>query len=146
MEVGAVEQGAAGDPVGDVPRARESAPGLPRRTDPDDRLVRKPLLGREGGANVEIYRGGTLTGGAAGGGEYGGAEGGYVYQELCELPPDFDGWHPVIGAWVVGNSAAGMGIRESRSLITDNQSKFQPHYMWTSSPDQETIAAWLREK
>lgn len=116
---------------------------LPAYLDEPTRMtdwVRKPLLGREG-ANVEIYRGGTLTGAA--GGDYG-AEG-YVFQELCELP-DFDGWHPVIGAWVVGNSAAGMGIRESRSLITDNQSKFQPHYMWTGSPDQETIAAWLREK
>ncbi len=121
---------------------------LPAYLDEPTRMtdwVRKPPAGTRGGGERRDLPRRHPDRGGRGRGEYGGAEGGYVYQELCELP-DFDGWHPVIGAWVVGNSAAGMGIRESRSLITDNQSKFQPHYMWTSSPDQETIAAWLREK
>lgn len=101
--------------------------------------VEKPLLGREG-ANVEIYRGGVLVG--AQDGEYG--EEGSVYQELAELP-EFDGWHPVIGAWIVNDQSAGGGIRESRGLITDNQSKFQPHYLWAARPDADQIAYWLDE-
>ncbi|RYG28768.1 hypothetical protein EON81_27950, partial [bacterium] len=33
----------------------------------------------------------------------------------------------VIGSWVVGGEARGIGIRESKSLITDNTSQFVPH-------------------
>jgi glutathionylspermidine synthase len=57
-------------------------------------------------------------------GEYG--EEGYIYQALCTLP-DFGGNYPLLGSWVVGQEAAGIGIRESRSLITDNSSRFVPH-------------------
>ncbi|MDH2424840.1 glutathionylspermidine synthase family protein [Sphaerisporangium sp. TRM90804] len=82
--------------------------------------VRKPLLGREG-ASMRIVTPGQTQDTP---GEYG-AEG-YVYQEFWPLP-DFDGWHPVLGAWVVGDEAAGVGIRETRGLITDNTSSFVPH-------------------
>ena len=51
---------------------------------------------------------------------------GFVYQELCELPC-FDGNYALIGSWVIGQEAAGIGIRESNSLITDNGSRFVPH-------------------
>ena len=57
-------------------------------------------------------------------GEYG-AEG-FVFQELCPLP-DFGGEHPVLGAWVIGDESAGLGIRETRGLITDDTSSFVPH-------------------
>jgi glutathionylspermidine synthase len=33
----------------------------------------------------------------------------------------------MIGSWVVGNSAAGIGIREDNSLITKDSSRFLPH-------------------
>jgi glutathionylspermidine synthase len=33
----------------------------------------------------------------------------------------------VLGAWVVDGEAAGLGIREAETLITDNQSRFVPH-------------------
>lgn len=82
--------------------------------------VRKPLLGREG-ANVEIVTPGNSYSKP---GPYG-AEG-FVYQEYAPLP-DFDGQHPVLGAWVVDGEAAGLGIRESDTLITDNLSRFVPH-------------------
>jgi glutathionylspermidine synthase len=43
----------------------------------------------------------------------------------------FDGKYPVIGSWVIGHeegdSAAGIGIRESDSPITTNLSRFVPH-------------------
>ncbi|MFC6085774.1 glutathionylspermidine synthase family protein [Sphaerisporangium aureirubrum] len=82
--------------------------------------VRKPLLGREG-ASIRIVTPGQTQDTP---GEYG-AEG-YVYQEFWPLP-DFDGWHPVLGAWVVGDESAGVGIRETWGLVTDNTSSFLPH-------------------
>jgi len=82
--------------------------------------VRKPKLGREG-ANVTIVKpDGTLTTT----GEYG--DEGYVYQAFHPLP-EFDGQHPVLGAWIVGDEAAGLGIRESAGLVTDQLSSFVPH-------------------
>ena len=82
--------------------------------------VRKPLLGREG-ANINIVAPGyeTQTGGVYG-------REGYVYQ-LFDPLPEFDGYRPVLGAWVVADEAAGLGIRESAGLITDNGSSFIPH-------------------
>ena len=89
-----------------------------------DRLtdyVRKPILSREG-ANIEIRESGAVI--QQTGGEYG--EEGFVYQQLFALP-NFNGRHPVIGSWIIGQEPAGMGIRESDSLVTDNFSRFVPH-------------------
>jgi glutathionylspermidine synthase len=82
-------------------------------------FVSKPLLSREG-ANVVIYKNRekimeTL-------GEY---KGEVIYQKLQELP-DFEGGRPVIGSWIIGDDFAGIGIRESTGLITDNYSQFIP--------------------
>jgi glutathionylspermidine synthase len=84
-------------------------------------FVKKPIYSREG-ANVELH---TLRGTIAQIGSYG-AEG-HVYQAYSPLP-DFDGNYPVIGAWIVGDEAAGMGIRENKQQITTNTSRFVPHY------------------
>jgi glutathionylspermidine synthase len=84
-------------------------------------FAKKPILSREG-ANIQLMKQGTML--AETSGEYG--EEGYIYQALCTLP-DFGGNYPLIGSWVVGQEAAGIGIRESRSLITDNSSRFVPH-------------------
>jgi glutathionylspermidine synthase len=96
---------------------------LPAYVEPDrlTNYVRKPILSREG-ANIEVRRSGSLV--QETGGEYG-AEG-YIYQQLFTLP-DFDGRHPVLGSWVIGQEPAGMGIRESDNLVTDNLSRFIPH-------------------
>jgi glutathionylspermidine synthase len=83
--------------------------------------VKKPLLSREG-ANITIVENEKLI--ANSDGDYG-AEG-FIFQELCKLP-NFDGNFPVIGSWVIGQQPAGMGIRESNTLITDNVSRFIPH-------------------
>jgi glutathionylspermidine synthase len=85
--------------------------------------VRKPIFSREG-ANVSMYKDGFLKEQTVG--AYG--EEGHVYQELFELP-SFYGNYPVIGSWVIGQEPAGIGIRESHSLITDNMSRFVPHFM-----------------
>jgi glutathionylspermidine synthase len=39
------------------------------------------------------------------------------------------GFTALIGSWIVGGEAAGIGIRESKSKITDNTSRFVPHYI-----------------
>jgi glutathionylspermidine synthase len=86
--------------------------------------VRKPLLGREG-ANVTLHQAGLEI---ESGGDYG--REGFVYQAVGPLK-SFDGMYPVIGSWVIGhekgNSAAGIGIRESDTAITTNLSQFVPH-------------------
>ena len=38
-----------------------------------------------------------------------------------------EGTRPVVGAWVVDMFFAGIGIRESDGLITNNLSRFVPH-------------------
>jgi glutathionylspermidine synthase len=83
--------------------------------------VEKPLFSREG-ANITIIENGLITSETKG--EYG--DEGFVYQQLQKLP-EFDGNFPVLGSWVIGGQAAGMGIREITSLITDNFSRFIPH-------------------
>jgi glutathionylspermidine synthase len=83
--------------------------------------VRKPLLSREG-ANVSVHAGGRTL--ADTGGDYG--EEGYVYQAYAPLP-DFGGHRPVVGSWVIAQEAAGIGIRESGGVVTDNFSRFVPH-------------------
>ena len=83
--------------------------------------VEKPKLSREG-ANVTIVEGNSVV--AATTGEYG--EGGYIYQAIAPLA-DFDGNHPVMGAWIINHEACGLGIREDSARITGNLSRFVPH-------------------
>jgi glutathionylspermidine synthase len=86
--------------------------------------VKKPLLGREG-ANITIHQPGEDV---ATGGNYG-AEG-FVYQDFAALR-SFGGKYAVVGSWLIGheegNTAAGVGIRESDSPVTTNTSQFVPH-------------------
>jgi len=88
---------------------------------PMKNYARKPLLSREG-ANVTLVENEKII--SETNGEYG--EEGFVYQQLYKLP-DFDGYRPVIGSWIIGDQAAGIGIRETNSLVTDNFSSFIPH-------------------
>ena len=85
-----------------------------------DNFVSKPFLSREGN-NICIHRNGTVA-------EY---DGSYscsstVYQEYAAIPC-FDGNFPVIGSWVIQGEPAGIGIREDRSEVTTNSSRFVPH-------------------
>ena len=82
--------------------------------------ARKPLLSREG-ANVIVH---TRAGEFASEGAYGTE--GFVYQQLAPIP-EFDGCRPVLGSWIIGGEAGGMGIRESDGWITANSSRFVPH-------------------
>lgn len=49
-----------------------------------------------------------------------------IFQSMFSLPA-YDGRYPVIGSWVIGQQPAGIGVRESDSLITSNTSRFVPH-------------------
>jgi glutathionylspermidine synthase len=85
-----------------------------------EQYVKKPVYSREG-CNVSIFQKDKLTC----------SEGPYestdcVYQAYTELPV-FDDMHPVIGSWVIDGESAGIGIRETNKLITDNLSMFVPH-------------------
>lgn len=84
--------------------------------------VCKPLLSREG-ANVSIVSSGRISTSTAG--PYGSE--GYVYQSYYPIP-DFEGNYPIIGSWVIASESAGIGIREDKSPITGNDSRFIPHY------------------
>lgn len=84
-------------------------------------FVKKPKLSREG-ANV-LMRTPQQTYYEPG--SYG--EEGFVYQGLTEIPA-FDGNYTVIGSWIVGDEAAGIGLREDATPITRNTSRFVPHY------------------
>ncbi len=83
--------------------------------------VRKPLFSREG-ANVELV---THSGEKVSEpGPY--ADSPFIRQKFQPLPK-FGDSYTMIGSWVVGNSAAGIGIREDNSLITKDSSRFLPH-------------------
>jgi len=83
--------------------------------------VEKPLLSREG-ANVIIHQGGTTI---AADGEYG--DEGRIYQAYAPVPR-FGDDYVTIGAWIIGDEPAGIGLREDTSPITRNTSRFVPHY------------------
>lgn len=106
------------------PRHPNIAPAFfdddPRRGALGKRFAKKPLLSREG-ANVSLIDGADS---ASEPGPYG-AEG-FVLQALAPLP-DFSGRRPVVGSWVVGDAAAGLGLREGDGPITTDAARFVPH-------------------
>jgi glutathionylspermidine synthase len=82
--------------------------------------VKKPKLSREG-ANIAVVRDGRTI--ARTDGDYGAD--GYICQRF--ISTEVSGHFPVVGAWIIDGEAAGCGIRESDTPITDNQSRFVPH-------------------
>ena len=83
--------------------------------------VRKPLYSREG-ANIELVdsQGQRLQ-----------VDGPYTdapfIRQAFHALPKFDQSYTLIGSWVVGDSAAGICIREDNTLITKDSSRFLPH-------------------
>lgn len=87
------------------------------------RWVRKPFFSREGAnirvesANgVELEVPGPYSAGPA------------ILQAWCP-PPSMGGQHPIIGSWLVGGEPVGMGVREDLGVITQDSSRFVPHYI-----------------
>lgn len=106
-----------------LPLLWEFFPGHPNllaasrhRTDVAGAVVRKPYWGREG-AGVTVLEPGQVEGPVTEP---------CIYQALAPLPV-FDGRHALVGSWVVGNNAVGIGMREDVDRVTRNTSCFVPH-------------------
>jgi glutathionylspermidine synthase len=83
--------------------------------------VSKPILGREG-SDVAFH---DVAGAPeAVVGEYQGQQ--RITQAYHKLPV-FDGWHAVVGSWVIDGVPCGMGVREDRGMVTGTKAKFRPH-------------------
>ena len=91
--------------------------------------VSKPRLGREG-ANVTVFDGSDATVAANEGG-YG--DEGFVYQERARFTPisteTGEAKTPVIGSWIVGETPAGIDLRETGGPITGDLAEFVPHFI-----------------
>lgn len=93
-----------------------------------EKWVKKPIFSREG-ANIDIIdnskqglsqRLSILSSP----GPYG--EEGFVYQQFHPLPKFADNF-TLIGSWLVNEQAAGISIREDKSVITQDMSRYLPH-------------------
>ncbi len=84
-------------------------------------FVRKPILSREG-SNIQLVRRGAVL--TETDGPY--SEVAVVYQAFHPLP-NLGRGHAVLGSWIIGDAACGMGIREDENPITHNTSRFVPH-------------------
>lgn len=84
--------------------------------------VRKPLWGREG-ANLRLEGAGGIieTDGPYGAGPM-------IWQARHDLPDMGEDNRPLLGLWMVGEAACGLGVREGLGPITRNTSRFVPHY------------------
>lgn len=91
---------------------------LPASHDPrdiDGAIVAKPRFGREGEGVRILERNARET-----------IEPGMVYQAHAPLYLSSAG-HGLVGLWLVGDEAVGLGMREDASPITGNASRFVPH-------------------
>lgn len=90
--------------------------------------VKKPILGREG-ANISYLDRNNGLEFQGKGSEFSPVydADGFVFQQKFNMP-NYDGFYPMLGVWVVGDKACGMGMREDFTAITGNDSHFVPHY------------------
>ncbi|WP_411852509.1 glutathionylspermidine synthase family protein [Stenotrophomonas sp. LGBM10] len=89
--------------------------------------VRKPLFSREG-ANVAMH---------LADGSWQESEGPYTgpaIRQAAHPLTAFDGGYPLVGSWIVGDQACGMGIREDNSRITRDSARFVPHAIIDEAP------------
>ncbi len=83
--------------------------------------VRKPQFSREG-CNVAIFDDKRIIDSTNG--LY--KSGPHVLQALATIP-SFAGNFPVVGSWIISGRPCGIGIREDKSLIVRDSSRFIPH-------------------
>lgn len=83
--------------------------------------IKKPIFSREG-ANISMLTDGNEN--VLSSGPYG--EEGFVVQSFAPLPV-FDGNHTLIGSWLVDDMPAGISVREDKSAITQDLSRYLPH-------------------
>ena len=83
--------------------------------------LRKPLDSRDGSSATLKMHGEVLEQTEGPGGP-----GPAIYQAVERLP-EFNGYYPVIGSWIINGTAAGIGVREDESPVASNTSRFVPH-------------------
>ena len=88
-----------------------------------DSYVRKPLLAREGANSRD--RASTATRPTAGPTRATARRA--SSSSSTPTSATYDGNRPVLGVWTVDMEPAGLGIRESDGLVTNNLSRFVPH-------------------
>ena len=89
--------------------------------------VRKPLHSREG-ANIAMHlRDGRWQ-------ESQGPYAGPSIRQALHMLPAFGGRYPLVGSWIIGDSACGIGIREDDSRITRDSARFLPHAIIDDAP------------
>ena len=81
--------------------------------------VKKPFFGREG-AGIVVYCNGVAEPGSEE------SDVPCVCQQLASLAVE-DGNTAILGSWLIDGEPAGVGIRESSSMVTTNTSRFVPH-------------------
>jgi glutathionylspermidine synthase len=86
--------------------------------------VTKPIFSREG-SSITITESGQVTETTA---DQTYAAHPKIVQAYAPLPV-MGGMRPVIGAWVVGQACVGMGLREDAGRITQDLSRFKPHFI-----------------
>ena len=122
VEDAAVQQGHPADPVGALPRPSEPAARVLRRRAASPATTCRSRSSR---ARAPTSRSTAAAARIAADGEYG--EEGFVYQAYAPIPR-FGDDYATIGAWIIGDEPAGIGMREDESPITRNTSRFVPHY------------------
>ncbi len=90
-------------------------------------IVMKPVVGREGNNITIRHLHGDTSGGFSDLETVGPYENEKLVYQTCVQRDFIDGMMPTLGIWMIGDKSCGMGIREDRSLITGNTSKFTPH-------------------
>lgn len=90
------------------------------------KFVKKATLSREGSniSLVENEKNFSLSGSEFNS-EY--DKSGYIFQQWMDVPV-FSGFYPIIGSWVVGDNAVGIGIREDSHQVTGNDAHFVSHF------------------
>lgn len=83
--------------------------------------IKKPIFSREG-ANISMLTDGSEN--ILSSGPYG--EEGFVVQAFSPLPV-FDNNHTLVGSWLVDDMPAGISVREDKSAITQDLSRYLPH-------------------
>jgi glutathionylspermidine synthase len=86
--------------------------------------VLKPIFSREG-ASITITENGKVTEAA----EDRSYDNHTTIIQAYQPQPVMGGFRPILGSWVVGTTCVGLGIREDQSKITQDLSRFKPHFI-----------------
>lgn len=84
--------------------------------------VKKPIVGRHG-QNITLFDGKTNSIISQTSGQFSARHS--IYQELFSLPCNH-GYYPIVNSWIIGNSYAGLCVREDEHLVTNDQSSMIP--------------------